>query len=280
MRYMNSQSVIQNFLMNRLVEAQKKNASYSVRALAKKSGVSISVMSEIMRGKRAVTRKTAERIADRFLLDPSERFELLRYYPEKKKSTKSTRELLKEQTVAKGQLLSYMKLSSDQFQTISHWLHFAILSLLQTKNYQSSAEWISDRLGTSVKEVKMALERLERLGLIEMKADGSFKRKTTKLKTTDGLFDLSVQKSHLSDLDRGRNAIETIPVELRDFTSVTFPANTKKLAQAREIIRKAQQEVVNLLADDEATEVYRFSGMMFPLTQVLEQKIKNSKEGK
>jgi uncharacterized protein (TIGR02147 family) len=271
MRLMNSQSVIQNFLMNRLVEAQKRNPSFSVRSLAKKADVSISVMSEILRGKRVVTRKTAERIADRFLLDPSERFELLRFFPEKKKSAKSTREMVKDEmnraAPLKGELLNYVKLSADQFQTISHWLHFAILSLMQTRNFRSDPSFISDRLGTSVREVNLAIERLVRMGLIEETSKG-LKRKTVKLSTTDNLFDVSIQRAHLADLERGRAAIEEVPVELRDFTSITFPANPEKMKKAQEIIRRAQQEVVNLMADDEAEEVYRLCSMMIPLTQI------------
>src|ERR1700722_8681225 len=59
-------------MMENLVEIQTKNPSYTLRAYAKKLRMSHSALSEILRGKRRVSKKLAERIVDRLNLDPKE----------------------------------------------------------------------------------------------------------------------------------------------------------------------------------------------------------------
>ena len=50
--------------------ARSRNSSYSLRAFAKKLGVPASGISEVLRGKRRITRKMATRMLERLRVDP------------------------------------------------------------------------------------------------------------------------------------------------------------------------------------------------------------------
>jgi hypothetical protein len=47
---------------------------------------------------------------------------------------------------------------------ISDWYHFAILDLTRLDDFQPEPAWVSRKLGLTVSEVKIAVERLLRLG--------------------------------------------------------------------------------------------------------------------
>lgn len=267
---MNGQLAIQKLLRRKLAEIQVKNPSFSVRAFAKRLGFHPSAANEILKGERQVSRKLAEKIMSRLHLDPTERSDILKLFPVKRilRSSFDENEVSPEQS---------LKLSSDQFHAISDWVHFAILSLVRTQEYEKISvkhmvEWISERLNVSEKQTLHALERLERLSLIEKRTDGKFNRIAKLLNTTDDVQDLSLQKSHLADMELARDALLHLPIEVRDFSALMFPVDPELLPRAKEILRKAQDEVAALLGSQPTSEVYRLSTYLFPVTKIKSKK--------
>ncbi len=75
----------------------------------------------------------------------------------------------------------------------------------------------------------------------------------------------------IDTLDMGKNKLEEVELELRDFSSMTIAGNPEKLAEAKTIIREFRQKLASLLRDGEKTEVYQIAIQLYPL-------IKTSKE--
>ena len=126
----NEQIKVQQLLQRKFLDIKAKNPSFSVRALSKYLEMQPSATNEILKGQRRVSRKIAEKIADKLSLDPSERTDLLKDFPEKLKRNTTSRRTREED-------LKALKLTSDQFGLISNWIHFAILSLIRVKNFKS-----------------------------------------------------------------------------------------------------------------------------------------------
>jgi len=63
-----------------------------------------------------------------------------------------------------------------------------------------------------------------------------------------------------------KQKLQDVPVEQRDFTNYTFPADPTTLKRAKEIIRQAQDDLAALMSNSESTEVYRVCMYLFPLT--------------
>ncbi len=110
------------------------------------------------------------------------------------------------------------------------------------------------------------LVQLKELGLI-VKEKNEWVRIAKRINTTDDIPDAVIQKSHLSDLELIKNKIR-LPIELRDFTSYTFPADPKLLSKAKDIIREAQEQLASLMMDGSTSQVYRISTYLYPLTEV------------
>ena len=65
------------------------------------------------------------------------------------------------------------------------------------------------------------------------------------------------------------------PVEHRDFSSLTFPLDPKKLDQAKTLIRRFEDDLFALLDEESTpTEVYRLAIQLFPLTKMIKRSSK------
>lgn len=254
---MNEQIRVQQLLQRKFLEIKTKNPSFSVRALANRIEMQPGATNEILKGQRRVSRKIAEKIADKLQLDPSERTDLLRDYPERLQRKSKTK-----------QDLEVLKLNSDQFELISEWTHFAILSLIKVKDFKSDVSWIADRLGVTELEARKAILRLQHLKLIHIDEKGRMTRTPHPVRTSDDVRDLGLQRMHMNDMDLAKKKIQDVNVDQRDFSNYTFPANPKTMARAKEILRKAQDDLEELMSDDDAEEVYRVCMYLFPLTKL------------
>lgn len=252
---MNEQHALFNILRDRLNRYQSKNPSFSIRAFSKKLGVTPGTISLFLLGKRKLSKKLVTKIAERLMLDPHEQSTLLGQFPKARKKQDADH-------------LKYLQLSADQFHLVSDWHHFGILNLISLKSTIHHPEWIADRLGISVSKAEEAIERLIRLKMMTVTASGKYKRGASRFRTTDDVTNLSLRKSHDQNLELARTSLEQDPVELRDFTWITMPIDTQKLSIAKKLIRKFQDDLLDVLEEDaEPNEVYRMAIQLFPLTK-------------
>ncbi len=263
---MKAQLNVQKFLNRRLMEAQAKNPGYSLRAFAQKLGIGAGPLSQILSGDRRVSRQMVERFCDALLLDPQERSQILGPFREPSFSPQSMG------TGAEVDSEEYLKLTADQFKAVSEWYYFAILSLIKTTDFRKDPQWIANRLNISVSETNSAISRLLRLGMIEEKAN-TLVRTRARFRSSDEVENLPLRKSHFESLQLAQAALQNTPIELRDVTAITMPTHPSRLKEAKELIRKFEQDLCALLMDTpEPTEVYRATIALYPLTQISEQK--------
>lgn len=257
------QTVIQELLKQKLLEGRFQNPSYSLRSLAKRIGLSSSAVSEIINGKRRISVKLAARIIERLTLDHREREQILARFTEQAQARPvlNPAALHKLKSCDRQQAL---RLEEDKYHLIADWYHFAILSLLETKNAKSNPHWIAERLSLPVKQVHDAVERLVRLEML--------KREGTRLvltqasfTTTDHIRSLALQRAHTQNMELGKEVLE-IAVELRDFTAVTMAIDVDLLPEAKNLIRKFRDRMMTFLEQGNQREVYKLCIQLIPLS--------------
>jgi uncharacterized protein (TIGR02147 family) len=258
---MTEQMAFQAKLRSQLLEAQQKNSAFSLRAFASKLQMSPSALSEILNGKRRVSQQLAEKTLILMGTEPSELAKILRLFEK--------RDLSISEDKANG---SYLELKSDQFQLIAQWYHFAILSLAETKGFKATPLWIAKRLGIKVIEAEQALERLNRLGFIQWsRSQKKLKLMQGQLSTSDDVADAAVRKSHFEDLKLAEETLAKVPVEERDFSSITIAINKNKLSLAKKMIRQFQDQLSAVLEADTKDEVFKFSFYAIPLSKPINE---------
>lgn len=163
-------------------------------------------------------------------------------------------------------------LTLQEFGKINHWVHYAILSLIQTDNFRSDAKWIAQRIGVTTREIQEALENLLELEIIQF-SEGKLSRTGKKVITLDDKVSLKIREAHKSSLDLAKTAIEEIPLHLRDFTTTTVPINPNIIPVVKEKIRSFYDDLEAFIEDyPDKSEVYRMSIEFFPLTKIKKEK--------
>lgn len=239
-------------LLRKIEESKSRNPSMSLRGFAQRVGVSSGSLSEILKGKRILTHALKQRMAPKLLLSPQETIEFFQDNLPQNLGIPSDERWL---------------LSQDHFHMISNWWYYGLLNLIKTRGFKNQNSWMAQRLGLTINVVSEAWDRLFRLGFIEKKGDQII-RKYPNLKTTDNVLDLSVRKSHLSDLPLIEKSLLDVPLDLRDNISCTFVIDKKDITKAKELIRIFQSQFLNQMGKDAGEEVYKLTIALYPLTKV------------
>lgn len=253
---MNTNVFFQDFLKTKYLEIKSRNSTYSVRAFAKQLGLQPSATNEILKGQRKVSKTLAEKIAVKLKLDPTERSNLLTGFNQSHDAAAASVE-----TINKSR-----RIREDEFNLIADWIHFAILSLINVQDFNSDLDWIANRLGVESLVVRKALLRLQHLDLIHIGDKGVITRTAVSIRTSDDILSESLQKMHLSDMEIAAKKIKEVSVDQRDYSNLTFYGSAENLPRAKEIIRKAQNELESLMESGGGKNVYRFCTYLFPLT--------------
>jgi len=230
-----------------LARTKKKNPYFSLRAFAKKCQISPGTLSDILLKKRNISHKIALKILPYIELPPSQQSAILQLMydssPQQRRS-----------------------IDGNQLQLIETWHAFAILNLFELKSKPKSNQEIAKRLGIPLMVVKKNIQSLITLGLLRLENDKLYST-GRHWKSTDEIPSTSVHAAHLDGLKIAKKALEQIPLEYRDFTSIIFPGNPKNIKTAKLIIRKFLEKIAKVGGQGELTSVYKINVQLFPLDQ-------------
>lgn len=241
------------WLQRQFTERCKKNTRYSLRAFAKFLSIDHSSLSQILSGKRPISKKSVRTICEKLSANPQDlkSFGLIK--------------------INKAVDSDYMQISLDTFAVISDWYHIAILELTFVSGFNADAKWISKKLSITTEESKSALERLKRLGLL-LEENGSFV-KSSKLLTNRSDVNTSAAHKELQRqiIEKALLAVDECAAEDKDITSMTMAIDVSNLDKARELTRQYRRNICALLEDGEQTQVYNLGIQLYPISKKQEK---------
>ncbi len=238
-----------------------QNPRYSMRAFAKALDINSGRLSEILSHKRTLTTAMGEKIVGALKLDGSQ----AKQFKDLIRNEKQHRQSLKSLDRA-GAQYHVKTLDIDQFHLISDWQHFAILALMRTCDFRNDMRWMAQRLGLTLTNVSHAIKRLSRLGLVKQE-NSTWAVTEQTLATPRDIASLAIRKAHKQNLQKAQKALDEVPVEKRDFSSITMAIDIEKLSAAKEYIQEFRRRMASLLETEQATEVYNLNIQLFPLSQ-------------
>ncbi len=245
-----------SLLRERLRAAKSRNPRFSLRAYAKRLGVDHSTLSQVLRGRRGLSKRDLEAVGKRMGLSE----QTIREYAQGAKK-------LEVHKAARQQMRSY-QFDLDTFQLLSAWHHYAILELVHIHRFKADSRWIADTLGIPVEEVNIALQRLLRLGLLEMA-----KRDRWIDKSGDAEFHSAMQDEAAgNELDREIHelaiaAIQRTRGEHRAQRQVVLACDSKNLSRVRRMADRFIAEVRSMAAESKRKDdVYQLEISFFPVT--------------
>lgn len=249
-------------LQHHWLERKRQNADFSLRKFATLLDLDPTALSRLMKGERKPTAETLHHICERLMISPAELAEMGITTGRRGRSTKRSQE-------GEGSDTTYHPLSQDTFEAMSNWYYFAILEAAYLDDFNPSPKWLAQRLGISEMEVKIALQTMQRLGLIQLQPDGSWTEKSQHMTNIEPEVTTPARRKLQKQLlERSIAALETVPLAKRDHTSMTFAVDSTTLAEARERIKEFRRDMNRLMQKSNTRdEIYQLTISLFPETQ-------------
>lgn len=224
-----------------------KEPRLSLRAFSSRIKISPAELSQLLKAKRFISRARVESIISNLPLNPSQKSDLT-------------------QKVFNNKVKDYAHIEENNstYELIADPMCFAILQLMQTPSFEPMAAHISERLGITSLRANQLILYMKGLGIIEV-VNGKLCRTIKPIRTSDDIASKALKQHHQKDLEKISECLQ-LPVETRDFSSLTVRLDPADMAKAKEILRRAQDEIEALGADKKPNDVYKVATYLFPMT--------------
>ncbi len=162
-------------------------------------------------------------------------------------------------------------LSEQQLEVYSAWYPLVVREMMNLPGFVGDSGWVARRLRPKIRngEAGQALRLLVRLGLATKDSDGNFAATDKVVSTGPQVHSLAVRNFHRSHLALAADAIDRVPVDERNITSVTIPLSRAKYEVVREEIAALRQRLLELAHEetDDEVEVHHVLFSLYPVTK-------------
>lgn len=249
------------FLQTELIRRSRANPRYSLRAFAKTLELEPSRLSKMLRGERPIRGEVIEKLGLRLGLPLKD----IRGYQGLPTTTPVSE-------AAPATTPAFRQLPFDAFEVIEDSRHDLLLELMKLKGFKTDLKWLSKKLGSPLPETRAIVERLERMGLLEVQPNGTWKDLSEGFSSWhpgDMLTSVAHRRSQHQVLARAQAALESQPIETRDQSTMMMATSPEKILAAKELIKNFRRELCAFLEDSkDKTAVYQLSVSLFSLTDL------------
>lgn len=176
--------------------------------------------------------------------------------------------------------IEFSRIPLEQLELIKDWYHFVIFDLIALPDFgDHSTENIFKALDRKVNfsQINKALSNLEKLGFLEkIEGTNNYKRLKDTISTPDGIPSEALRTHHRGMIQRGIEAIEEQPVELRQLGGLTFQIDTQKIDLMKQDIQDFFSEMYEKYNDIKGNEIYQMNLQFFSHTPSKNTKVKRN----
>lgn len=256
------------YLKSVLAETERTNPAFSLRAFALKLDLAPSYLSAILKGKKNLSHERAMNLASRLKLKAKEQ----EYFCLLVQIESTADPALKESYLKRAQSLNprteIQNLSLDHFKVISDWYHFAILTSTELSNTEITAQNLTKLLGLSKPEAELALERLERLEMLEKDENGHYQKTNSNPRFVSESPNAALRKFHSQTLTKAIESLETQSPKEKIIGSETFAIDSGLLEEFRDLTERFFNEATALAQKSKKKDqVYHLGLQFFKFTQ-------------
>ena len=262
-----------HILKEQLAIRQELNPNYSLRSFARDLGVPSSNLSEVLNNQRGFSKVTAYKVtaALKFSKSETERFIdlVMASDARSKREKQSAIERLRRGLTPKKEIQELY------FRAISDWYYLALLELVHIKDFQSNHHWIAQKLGITLSQADLALNRMVKLGTLKKVKEKYFSTQT-EFVAESPIPSMSIKKFHHQMLNKALKALREQSIHKRSFSSLTIAINEDDIPFVKEEMTKFRRELNQKLTErnkeKKPTTVYALTTQFFELLTQKEEK--------
>lgn len=250
------------------------NHRFSLRAWASQMGLPhVTLLSLVLNRKRRLlpplSTKISQYLQNRDHLTEKEAryFEILVMYAQSR--TPEEKEMYQRLLANLRPDRFFTTLELDHIRLISDWYHFAILEMTNLRDFNSDPTWIKKCLADIVTEsqIKDAITRLIRLGLLKKTEGGKLKKTTPYLATGNNRPNLDLRKLHEQFLEKAKDALNSQDLSERTITGHMMSIDRASLPEIKKRIDEFRREIGQNFESHQGNAVYQLGIQFFSLTK-------------
>jgi transcriptional regulator with XRE-family HTH domain len=238
------------FLQSELARRCSRNPQYSLRSFAAQLAVDASTLSQWLRHRRPLTSRVIETIGAQLGV-PEDRIRAYIDYEMRQPPVDGP---------------SPSQLTAETIAAIEDWRSLAVLELSHLENFRADSRWIAAMLDISVDAVNLALHRLVSLDLLRMEQTQWVDTVPSAAVSLDALPDAFAATLHRQTGDWRERSVREVPAQDRELSSTTVAIRSDALPRAIDLLTKCRRQLLELLQDGTADDVYQLDLALFPVT--------------
>lgn len=231
-----------------LKKRQEKNPKFSLRSFARLLKTDPSSLSKILNGLRVPADETVAKWVECMKLSPEEALAL-------RSSVSETN--------------SFNPMNAEFFESTYSWAHPILLEALKLPNATTKLPMLADLFGMSLPELEQTIAYLHSHQILQKNSEDAgytpSNLTTVQIPYTTELR-RNLQKKYL---EMAKTAIEEVPMEKRDNSTLTVAIHTDDIPAMKEIIREARLKIHRLAEKrkNQLNAVYNFSSALYPIKE-------------
>ena len=225
-----------DILRRELLLRCEHNQKYSQRSFAKLLGLSSARLNEVLQGKKGLSRLAAVQISQRLGFNTSESSRFCDLVDSMHARSAKARLLAQERLQGDKVPSARRILSEDTFKLVADWYHLALIELLRLPHEDTRTESLARRLGIHPALAKEALERLQRLQLVD---ESKGKWRTRADTTVPGdTSSAAISHFHKQVIEKALASLTFQPAEKTEFSSTLMTIKEDQLPLAKSMIKQ------------------------------------------
>lgn len=245
------------------------HAYFSLRYIGGKVGLDAGLVVKILQGKRHLSVKKIPAFAELMKLAKrrAEYFELLVLYGRAKTDREARRHFERLITFTG---LGGKPLDRSQFEFYQEWYYTAVRELLHIHPFRGDYEALAALLVPAItpKEARKAVALLERLGMIRKDGGDAYALTDKYITTGEDWRSLAVKDFQRKALELAGHALEKVPREARDISTVSLTIDGQGMEKIRERVHQFHQDMLEISEQcGTGDRVYQVNLQIFPLSK-------------
>lgn len=260
------------FLADWFAHRKTLNRHFSHRLFASKAGIrSCGYFTEVVNGVRNLSRTALPRFAKGLELDAGEAAYFERLVAFNHAKTAASKQALYADLI-KALPAKAQQLRLGQMEYFSKWYYVAVREALAICVVKDDYENLAARLAPRITaaQAKAAVRLLHDLGLVERDAGGHWRaRHATLLSKREESAPLLVRAFQGEMIAKAREALESVPQEHRDISTVTMSISAGGMSRIKEAVEEFRARIRDIVRDDRGEDrLAQLNIQLFPLTRV------------
>ena len=257
------------YIKDAIGEKRKRNPQYSYRSAANRMGISSGSLIRILNGTRHAGPELLPKLITFLGLKKreAEYFSLIVGFESIKDENKRR---ACYQKIMRMRAQRNKSVPPGNYRFFEQWYHVALYELLRTGAYSGDDAAFGAQLIPPVSESKTrkALDLLKRLGYVrEAGKSGAACAVHPFLTTGDSWESAAIHAFQTAVSNLGARALDTIPKEERDISTLTMALSKEAFAKVRDVVKKARMEISAIECDCANPErVYQINFQCFPMS--------------